>query len=169
MRQLSNDCRRMSRKVARPDLLFRTEVVMDLQLKLFRLHTAGTYFFMIAQGIMDVAGIKALFHEIAKGTQSLLYCKVLVDLVDATMRLDVAAVSRFSRKPRAQSLAIRQYGCLDRFTAFAGTADARPTESSFCPPRLKSCGLSPPQKRDRLAGLPKLMFLAVPCPPFYLG
>ena len=68
---------------------------MDLQLKLFRLHTAGTYFFMIAQGIMDVEGIKALFHEIAKGTQSLLYCKVLVDLVDATVRLDVAAVTDF--------------------------------------------------------------------------
>jgi hypothetical protein len=50
---------------------------------------------MIAQGIMDVAGIKALFHEIAKGTQSLLYCKVLVDLVDATVRLDVAAVADF--------------------------------------------------------------------------
>jgi hypothetical protein len=85
----------MSRKVARPDLLLGTEVVMDLQLKLFRLHSAGTYFFMIAQGIMDVAGIKALFHEIAKGTQSLLYCKVLVDLVDATMRLDVAALADF--------------------------------------------------------------------------
>ena len=68
---------------------------MDLQLKLFRLHTAGTYFFMIAQGIMDVEGIKALFHEIAKGTQSLLYCKVLVDLVDATKRLDVWAVDDF--------------------------------------------------------------------------
>jgi hypothetical protein len=68
---------------------------MDLQLKLFRLHSEGTYLFMIAQGIMDVEGIKALFHEIAKGTQSLLYCKVLVDLVDATMRLDVVAVADF--------------------------------------------------------------------------
>jgi hypothetical protein len=68
---------------------------MDLQLKLFRLHSEGTYLFTIAQGIMDVEGIKALFHEIAKGTQSLLYCKVLVDLVDATMRLDVAAVADF--------------------------------------------------------------------------
>ena len=68
---------------------------MDLQLKLFRLHSEGTYLFMIAQGIMDVEGIKALFHEIAKGTQSLLYCKVLVDLVDATVRLDAAAVSDF--------------------------------------------------------------------------
>lgn len=68
---------------------------MDFQLKLFRLHTAGTYFFMIAQGIMDVEAIKSLFHEIAKGTQSLLYCKVLVDLVDATIRLDVAAVTDF--------------------------------------------------------------------------
>lgn len=95
MRQLSNDCRRMSRKVAQPDLLLCTEVVMDFQLKLFRLHTAGTYFFMIAQGIMDVEAIKSLFHEIAKGTQSLLYCKVLVDLVDATIRLDVAAVTDF--------------------------------------------------------------------------
>jgi hypothetical protein len=85
----------MSRKVARPDLLLCTEVVMDLQLKLFRLHSEGTYLFTIAQGIMDVEGIKALFHEIAKGTQSLLYCKVLVDLVDATMRLDVAAVADF--------------------------------------------------------------------------
>ena len=68
---------------------------MDLQLKLFRLHTEGTYLFMIAQGIMGVEGIKALFHEIAKGTQSLLYCKVLVDLVDATMRLDGTAVTDF--------------------------------------------------------------------------
>ena len=40
---------------------------MDLQLKLFRLHTAGTYLFMIAQGIMDVEGIKALFQRDRQG------------------------------------------------------------------------------------------------------
>jgi len=85
----------MSRKLGRPALILLPEVAMDLQVRLFRLHTEGTYLFMIAQGIMGVEGIKALFHEIAKGTQSLLYCKVLVDLVDATMRLDGAAVTDF--------------------------------------------------------------------------
>jgi len=68
---------------------------MDLQLRLFRLHSEGTYLFLIAHGLMDIAGIKALFHEIAKGTQSLLYCKVLIDLNDANVRLDPAEVNAF--------------------------------------------------------------------------
>ncbi len=68
---------------------------MDLQVRLFRLHTEGTYLFMIAHGLMDIAGITTLFNEIAKGTQSLLYCKVLLDLNDAKVSLDLAEVNAF--------------------------------------------------------------------------
>lgn len=68
---------------------------MDLQVKLFRLHAEGTYLFMIARGLMDIAGITTLFHEIAKGTQSLLYCNVLIDLNDTKVRLDLAEVNAF--------------------------------------------------------------------------
>jgi len=86
----------MSRKVARPALILLREEAMDLQVRLFRLHAEGTYLFMIAHGLMDIAGITTLFHEVAKGTQSLLYCKVLVDLNDANVRLDLAEVNAFT-------------------------------------------------------------------------
>jgi hypothetical protein len=86
----------MSRKAARPALLLPAEVVMDLQVKLFRLHTEGTYLFMIARGLMGIAGITALFHEVDKSTQSLLYCKVLIDLNDTKVRLDLAEVNAFT-------------------------------------------------------------------------
>jgi hypothetical protein len=85
----------MSRKVARPALILLREEAMDLQVRLFRLHTEGTYLFAIPHGLMDIAGIKTLFHEIAKSTQSLLYCKVLIDLNDVNVRLDLAEVNAF--------------------------------------------------------------------------
>jgi hypothetical protein len=86
----------MSRKVAYAALILSAEVTMDLQVKLFRLHTEGTYLFMIARGLMDIAGIAALFREVVKGTQSLLYCNVLIDLNDTNVRLDLAEVNAFT-------------------------------------------------------------------------
>lgn len=68
---------------------------MDLQVKSFRLEHAGRYLFIIARGVMDMDGLKTLFEEIGESTQSFSDCRILVDLVDATISFETAEVDDF--------------------------------------------------------------------------
>jgi hypothetical protein len=68
---------------------------MDLQVKSFRLESAGCYLLIIARGLMNIAGLKTVFYEIAQSTRLFLHCKVLVDLIDTTLRLDPTEIDAF--------------------------------------------------------------------------
>ena len=50
---------------------------------------------MIARGLLDVSGFEAIFREIAETTQSLVSCKVLIDLQEATYRLEPPRIDAF--------------------------------------------------------------------------
>src|SRR5262245_12532695 len=68
---------------------------MYLQVKSFRLEHAGRYLFIIARGLMNMGGLKTLFKEIGESTHSFSDCRILVDLVDATINFEAAEVDEF--------------------------------------------------------------------------
>jgi hypothetical protein len=85
----------MSRIRDRKALMICQEVTMDLQVKSFRLENAGSYLFIIARGAVDMDGLKALFIEIAQSTQAFSGCRILVDLIDAIIKLDAAEIDAY--------------------------------------------------------------------------
>ena len=63
---------------------------MNLKIKLLQLPDRGNHLIVITGGIIDPAELEQIFHHIAEKTQSLLDCKVLIDLDTADLRLEPA-------------------------------------------------------------------------------
>ena len=78
---------------------------MDFQIKLFSWPDRGNHLIMITRGILDVGGLEQVFREMATVTQSLLDCKVVIDLQDAVCNLGTTDIQAFAngRKPAAWS------------------------------------------------------------------
>jgi len=75
---------------------------MDLQVKLFRGLRRGDHVIIITRGSIDIDGFKQIFRNIADTTQTLLDCRVLVDLQDSTYRLDLPDVRAFVENLRPE-------------------------------------------------------------------
>jgi hypothetical protein len=58
--------------------------MMDLQIKLFSGLDRGNHLIVITRGLVDLEGLRQIFRNIVDTTRSLLDCRVLVDLQDAT-------------------------------------------------------------------------------------
>jgi hypothetical protein len=63
---------------------------MNLEIKLLQLPERGNYLIVIARGIIDPAELEQIFRQVAEKTQSLLDCKVLIDLDAADLRFEPA-------------------------------------------------------------------------------
>ncbi|HET8564098.1 MAG TPA: hypothetical protein VFM35_09530, partial [Candidatus Binatia bacterium] len=69
--------------------------VMDLQIKVFRWPDTGNYVIVITHGRVDIEGFKEIFRKVAPLTESLRDYKVVIDLQDATCRLEPADIHGF--------------------------------------------------------------------------
>jgi hypothetical protein len=65
---------------------------MKFQAKLFNWPEKGNHVIVIASGGLDAKGCAEMFHKIADMTRSLADCKVLVELVDSTCKLQPAEI-----------------------------------------------------------------------------
>jgi hypothetical protein len=68
---------------------------MDLQIKVFRWPDTGHYIIVITHGLIDIKGFKEIFSKVAPLTEPLQGCKVVIDLQDATCRLEPADIHGF--------------------------------------------------------------------------
>jgi hypothetical protein len=92
MMQVSIDWRGMSRKKTLHALCFAALTIMDFQLKVFSWPDRGNHLIMIIRGVMDAGGFAEIAREVAKATQSLQDCKVLIDLQDTTCSFETKAL-----------------------------------------------------------------------------
>ena len=68
---------------------------MKFQIKLFRWPDRGNHVIIIARGFINTDGLEQIFRNVAETTQSLVDCKVLIDLLDATYRFEAADINAF--------------------------------------------------------------------------
>jgi hypothetical protein len=74
---------------------------LEILTKLFTWPDTGNHFIMIIRGLLDMSGFERIFREITEKTQSLLGCKVLIDLQDATFKFDLSNIDAFVNKLRS--------------------------------------------------------------------
>jgi hypothetical protein len=70
---------------------------MDLQIKLFRWPDRGNHVIIIARGSINALGFEQMFSKIAEMIRTLPDCKVLIDLLDAILTLELADVDALAR------------------------------------------------------------------------
>jgi hypothetical protein len=75
---------------------FPAEINMDLQIKLFSGLDRGNHVIVITRGLVDLEGLRQIFRNIVDTTRSLLDCRVLVDLQDATYCLEPGDIHDFA-------------------------------------------------------------------------
>jgi hypothetical protein len=63
---------------------------MNLKIKLLQLPARGNHLIVIAGGIIDPAELEQIFRQIEEQIQSLLDCKILIDLDTADLRFEPA-------------------------------------------------------------------------------
>jgi hypothetical protein len=63
---------------------------MNLKIKLLQLPARGNHLIVIAGGIIDPAELEQIFRQVTEKIQSLLDCKVLIDLDAADLRFEPA-------------------------------------------------------------------------------
>jgi hypothetical protein len=68
---------------------------MEFQVKLFSWQDVGNHLIILARGPMDGWAFTRLFDQIRTETQKLSECKVLVDLVDVTCKIEVSEMETF--------------------------------------------------------------------------
>jgi hypothetical protein len=95
-RALSILCRSMSRRKVFAVLRFCRRLMMDLQIKLFSGLDRGNHVIVIIRGSVDIEGLRQIFRNIVNTTRSLLDCRVLVDLQDATYSLEPVDIHDFA-------------------------------------------------------------------------
>ena len=78
---------------------------MDLQIKLFNGLGRGNHVIVISRGLVDIDGFKEIFRNVANTTEFLLDCMILIDLQDATCRLEPHRYLRLCGKSKAGVLA----------------------------------------------------------------
>jgi hypothetical protein len=64
------------------------EFAMDLKIKLLEMPGAANYLIVITGGMVDAEGFERIFRKIAETSESLLDCRSLIDVENATLRLD---------------------------------------------------------------------------------
>ena len=64
------------------------EFAMDLKIKLLEMPDAANYLIVITGGMVDAEGFERIFRKIAETSESLLDCRSLIDVENATLRLD---------------------------------------------------------------------------------
>ncbi|HEU4342721.1 MAG TPA: hypothetical protein VFU31_14240 [Candidatus Binatia bacterium] len=67
---------------------------MDLKIKLLQLPEGENFLVVIAHGLIDSEGLDQILRKIAATTQSLLECKVLIDLEEASLELQSPVIRR---------------------------------------------------------------------------
>jgi hypothetical protein len=78
-------------------IMFPPEInMMDLQIKLFSGLDRGNHVIVITRGLVDIEGLRQIFRNIVDTTRSLLDCRVLVDLQDATYSLEPVDIHDFA-------------------------------------------------------------------------
>ena len=75
---------------------------MDLQMKLFSGLDKGNYVIIITRGSIDIEGFREIFRNVVNTTRSLVDCKVLIDLQEATYRLEPADILAFAENLRPE-------------------------------------------------------------------
>lgn len=75
---------------------------MDLQIKLFSGFDRGNHVIVITRGSVDIEGFKEIFRHVVNTTRSLLDCKVLIDLQDASYKLDPGDIRAFADNLRPE-------------------------------------------------------------------
>lgn len=61
---------------------------MNLKIKLLEMPDAANYLIVITGGMVDAEGFERIFRKIAETSKSLLDCRSLIDVENATLRLD---------------------------------------------------------------------------------
>ena len=61
---------------------------MDLNIKLLKSPDGENHLIIITGELIDAEGLKKIFRQVEETTQFLLNCKVLVDLEDASLRIE---------------------------------------------------------------------------------
>jgi len=75
---------------------------MDLQIKLFNGLGRGNHVIVISRGLVDIDGFKEIFRNVANTTEFLLDCMILIDLQDATCRLEPTDIYAFAENLRPE-------------------------------------------------------------------
>jgi hypothetical protein len=75
---------------------FSLEIIMDLQIKLFSGLDRGNHVIVITRGLLDLEGLKQIFRNVADTSRSLLDCRILVDLQEATCCLEPGDIRQFA-------------------------------------------------------------------------
>jgi hypothetical protein len=68
---------------------------MDFQVKVFSWPDRGNHVIMIIRGVMDVGGFDEIAQEVARATESLQHCKVLIDLQDTACSFETKELQTF--------------------------------------------------------------------------
>jgi hypothetical protein len=75
---------------------------MDLQIKLFSGFDRGNNVIIITRGTVDIEGFREIFRNVVNTTRSLLDCKVLIDLQEATCQLEPGDICAFADNLRPE-------------------------------------------------------------------
>src|SRR5262245_31477984 len=76
--------------------------MMDLQIKLFSGLDRGNHVIIITRGSVDIDGFREIFRNVVNTTRSLLDCRVLIDLQDATYNLETGDIRDFAENLRTE-------------------------------------------------------------------
>ena len=76
--------------------------IMDLQIKLFSGLDRGNHVIIITRGSVDIEGFREIFRNVVNTTRSLLDCRVLIDLQDATYKLEPGDIHAFAENLRPE-------------------------------------------------------------------
>jgi hypothetical protein len=74
---------------------------MDLNIKLLKLPDGENHLIIITGELIDAEGLKKIFRQVEDTTQFLLNCKVLIDLENASLRIE----------PQEIQVLVRGLGC----------------------------------------------------------
>jgi hypothetical protein len=75
---------------------------MELQIKLFTGLDRGNHVIVISRGSVDIEGLRQIFRTVVDATHTLLDCKVLIDLQDATYMLEPDDIHTFADNLRPE-------------------------------------------------------------------
>src|SRR5262245_31632660 len=76
--------------------------MIDLQNKLFSGLDRGNHVIIITRGSVDIDGFREIFRNVVNTTRSLLDCRVLIDLQDATYNLEPGDIRDFAENLRPE-------------------------------------------------------------------
>ena len=75
---------------------------MNLQIKLFSGLDRGNHVIIITRGPVDIEGFREIFRNVVNATRSLVDCKVLIDLQEASCQLEPGDIRAFAENLRPE-------------------------------------------------------------------